>query len=154
MQTGLSKVGVKCEELRKTGFDAEDKKISQMHELEDNWFCKVMLFSTLIVTYFRDFGAFVWWVRTRNFFYSFFAFFLFNKLKTSLIKCSPWVSYQKQMKRRAPIHSGAVHCGNYVFLSRCGIFSEHDCDVKTHLFLCRTEDFRQPHFSHEVGTFL
>ena len=60
MQTGLNKVGVKCEELRKTGFDAEDKTISQMHELEDNWFCKVMLFSTLIVTYFRDFGAFVW----------------------------------------------------------------------------------------------
>ena len=46
----MNKVGVKCEELRKTGFDTEDKKISQMHELEDNWFCKVMLFSTLIVT--------------------------------------------------------------------------------------------------------
>ena len=50
MQTGLNKVGVKCEELRKTGFDTEDKNISQMYELEDNWFCKVMLFSTLIVT--------------------------------------------------------------------------------------------------------
>ena len=38
------------EELRKTGFDTEDKKIRQMHELQNNWFCKVMLFSTLIVT--------------------------------------------------------------------------------------------------------
>ena len=50
MQAGLNKVEVKCEELRKTGFDTKDKKISQMHELEDNWFCKLMLFSTLIVT--------------------------------------------------------------------------------------------------------
>ena len=58
------------------------------------------------------------------------------------------------MKRRAPIHSGTVHCSNYVFLSRYGIFSEHDCDVKTHLFLCRTEEFRQPHFSQEVSTFV
>ena len=104
--------------------------------------------------YFRDFGAFVWRVRTRNLFFFLSAFLLFNKLKTSLIKCSPRLSYQKQMKRRAPIHSGTVHGGNYVFLSRYGIFSEHDCDVKTHLFLCRTEEFRQPHFSHEVSTFV
>ena len=78
----------------------------------------------------------------------------FQQVETSLIKCSPLLSFQKQMKRRAPIHSGTVHCGNYVFLSRYGIFSEHDCNVMTHLFLCRTEEFRQPDFSHEVSTFV
>ena len=146
MQTGLNKVGVKCEELRKTGFDTEDKKISQMHELEDNWFCKVMLFSTMIVT-----GTSVTLLLVFGEYEHGTYFFPF----CGLIKCSPRLSYQKQMKRRAPMHSGTVHCGNYVFLSRYGIFSEHDCDVKTHLFLCRrTEEYQQPHFSHEVSTFV
>ncbi len=40
-QTGFGKVGLNIEELWKTGFDAEDKKISQVHEPEDNWFCNV-----------------------------------------------------------------------------------------------------------------
>ena len=63
MQTGLNKVGVNSEEFMKT----EDKKTIQIHELEDNWFCKV-LFLILVVTYFRDF------VRILVAF-----FFLFNK---------------------------------------------------------------------------
>ena len=151
----MNKVGGKCEELRKTGFDTEDKKISQMHELEDNWFCKVMLFSTLIVTGTSvTLGLLFGEYEHGTYFFFLFAFLLFNKLKTSLIKCSPRLSYQKQMKRRVPRHSATVHCGNYVFLSRYGIFSEHDCDVKTNLFLCRTEEFGQPHFSHEVSSFV
>ena len=105
MQTGLNKVGVKCEELRKTGFDAEDKKISQMHELEDNWFCKVMLFSTLIVTGTSVTLGLLFGENEHGNILFIFAFLLFNKLKTSLIKCSPRLSYQKQMKGRAIVNT-------------------------------------------------